>query len=89
MGIILTDQFLRGALVAASVVAMLFFFRYWQRTQDRLFFIFALAFGALGLHWLGLALTDPQSESAHYMYVARLAAFLLFLVGILDRNRRT
>lgn len=88
MGIILTNQFLRGALVAASVVAMLFFFRYWQRTQDRLFFIFALAFCALGLNWLGLALIDPTSESAHYMYVTRLAAFVLFLVGIVDRNRR-
>jgi hypothetical protein len=88
MGIILTQQFLWGALAATSAVAMLFFFRHWQRTQDRLFFIFGLAFCALGLNWLGLALTDPTSEGVHYMYVARLVAFLLFLVGILDRNRR-
>ena len=88
MGIILTVQFLRGALVAASAIAMLFFLRNWQRSQDRLFFVFALAFGALALNWLGLALIDPESESAHYMYIARLAAFLLFLGGILDRNRR-
>ncbi len=84
----MTPDFMWGTLFMASLVAMLFFLRYWQRSQDRLFFIFSLAFCALAINWLGLAVTDPRSESAHYMYAVRFVAFLLFLVGIVDRNRR-
>jgi hypothetical protein len=80
--------FIWGALAMASFVAMLFFIRYWQRSHDRLFFMFALAFCALAVNWIGLAMAYPSRESAHSMYVVRLIAFLLIASGIVDKNRR-
>ena len=79
-------QFLRGALAMAAIVAMMFFVRYWKRTHDRLFFIFALSFCALAVNWIGLALAYPTRESGHGMYVVRLVAFRL-IAGIVDKNR--
>jgi hypothetical protein len=84
----MTNQFMWGALSMASCIAALFFIRFWRRSQDRLFLIFALAFAALAVNWAGLGLTYPSRESSHYMYIVRLLAFVLFVVGIVDKNRR-
>jgi hypothetical protein len=82
-------QFLWGALCMASVTVALFFLRYWKTSGDRLFGYFAIAFVALALNWMGLALIDPGIESRHILYLLRLTAFVLIIVGIVDKNRRT
>jgi len=84
----MTNQFLWGALTMASTTAALFFLRFFASTRDRFFLIFAGAFGVLTLNWAGLALINPMSESRNYLYVVRLLAFVLFIVGIIDKNRR-
>ena len=72
------NPFLLGALVMASGVAGLFFLRFWRRTGDRLFAIFAAAFWLLGLNWLLLAFTDPAAETRRVvLYTIRLLAFVL------------
>ena len=38
------DQMLSGAIATASLVASLFFFRFWRQTRDRFFLWFALSF---------------------------------------------
>lgn len=81
--------FLWGALATASAIVALYFLRFWTQSRDRLFLFFATAFVALALHWLGLGLVQPSVESRHYLYVLRLLAFLLILVGIIDKNRST
>lgn len=81
-------QFLWGALTLASLVAALFFLRYWKLAQDRLFAFFAIAFAVMGLNWLGLAIVDPAMENRHILYLLRLLAFVLIIVGIVDKNRR-
>lgn len=80
--------FLWGALFMASATAAIFFFRYWRSTLDRLFILFGVAFAVLTLNWAGLALVHPSEESRHLLYLLRLAAFLLIIVAIVDKNRR-
>jgi hypothetical protein len=81
-------QFSLGLLAMASVVAALFFFRYWKMTGERLFAFFALAFGALTLNWFGLSRLAPTLEAENGVYLVRLLAFALILSGIIDKNRR-
>lgn len=82
------NEFLWGALAMASWVAGLFFLQFWRTTRDRLFLFFCLAFWAFSLTWVGLAVVQPDSESRHYTYLFRLLAFVLIIVGIVDKNRK-
>jgi hypothetical protein len=80
-------QFCWGLLAMASLVASLFFARYWKVTRERLFAFFAIAFALLAANWLALAIVAPVSEARHFVYLIRLAAFVLLIVGIADKNR--
>jgi hypothetical protein len=78
--------FMLGALVMGCFVAGLFFLRFWRKTRDRLFAIFATAFWLLGANWLLLAFTR-QDEVQTWYYVVRLVAFVLILYAVIDKNR--
>lgn len=80
------NQFVLGAIVMACGAAGLFFLRFWRKTHDRLFLIFAIAFWTLGLNWLALAFTNAD-EVRTALYVVRLLAFVFILIGIIDKNR--
>jgi hypothetical protein len=75
-----------GATAMACVVIALFFLRFWTRTRELLFMLFALGFAMLAVNWIGLALASVQSEARTYFFIVRLAAFLLILGGILHKN---
>jgi hypothetical protein len=77
-----------GALTMACAVTALLFLRFWKVSRERLFLFFALAFAVFGLNWGSLGLLDPVAETRHYFYVLRLIAFLLIIVGVVDKNRR-
>ena len=77
-----------GAIALASWVAGLFFLRFWRETGDRLFAVFAVAFWLLGTTRIGLAFLPAQTEGQTHWYWVRLAAFVLILLAILDKNRR-
>lgn len=79
--------FVSGSIVMGYVVAGLFFLRFWQQTRDRLFLIFALAFFALGVQRLGLAVSVLPVEARTDLYLVRLFAFLMILLAIVDKNR--
>jgi hypothetical protein len=81
-------NFLLGAMATLCWVAMLFFVRFWRMSGDRLFAMFAAAFFLLGLSRLGLSLAYEPRESLAFLYWIRLAAFLLILAAIVDKNRR-
>jgi hypothetical protein len=81
------NQFLWGALVMACWTAGLCFFRFWKSTRDRLFIYFGAAFWVLMLNWVALAIVPPRDESRHQVYLLRLLAFVLILIGIVDKNR--
>lgn len=84
---IATNRFLLGATVLACAVTGLYFLRFWRKTRDRLFVIFAIAFWTLGVNWLALSFTHPEAEYRPALYLIRLLAFLLILFGIYDKNR--
>jgi len=78
---------LTGAVAMASFVAMLFFLRFWRRTRDTFFLLFALAFGidAASRFVLGMAQVSDETEPLYY--VPRLVAFLLIILAIVLKNR--
>jgi hypothetical protein len=50
---------------------------------------FALAFASMVVNWIGLSLVDPGYELRHYVYLFRLLAFILIIIGIVEKNRKT
>lgn len=82
------EEFIMGAIAMASAVVALFFLRFWRETGDRLFGMFALAFLLLGITRLGLAASSDADEWHTMWYWVRLAAFLMILIAIVDKNRR-
>lgn len=82
------SAFISGATFVSALAIALFFLRFWHRSGDRLFAIFALAFAVFGVNRLVLVLLGDDDENATYVYLARLGAFVLILVAIADRNRR-
>lgn len=90
------DNFIIGATAMACAIAGLFFLRFWRDAGDRLFAIFALAFWLFGGTRVALALLSRQDDSGilpgsgeHELsiYLVRLAAFVLILIAIIDKNR--
>lgn len=77
-----------GAVAAGYAVAGLFFAKFWSRTRDRLFAMFAVAFWILALQRIAIILSESWLEDTTWLYVLRLIAFLLILVAIVDKNRQ-
>jgi membrane protein CcdC involved in cytochrome C biogenesis len=73
------------AMAAAGVAV--FVLRFWRQTGDRLFALMALAFGLLSANTTLLAAINPAHESRHLIYILRLAAFLVLIIAIVDKNR--
>jgi hypothetical protein len=71
----------------ASLVASLFFLRFWKNTSDRFFLLFAIAFFVETLNRVVLGLTAVSQEHEPFFYLARLFAFGLIIVAIVDKNR--
>lgn len=80
--------FLSGAVTLGFFTAGLFFFRFWRRTRDSLFAAFGAAFWLLGINQALLVLTDVPVEERSWLYLLRLAAFIVILVAIGAKNRR-
>lgn len=76
-----------GAIVMGYFVAGLFFLRYWRDTRDRLFLVFAMAFWMLGVQRALINLVDVAAEDQAAFYLLRLAAFLLIIYAVVDKNR--
>jgi hypothetical protein len=81
-------EFLWGMLAMASAIASLLFLRYGRVTRDRLFLYFSAAFLAMTLNWIGIAVIEPNTEHRYLAYCLRLLAFVLILIGIVDKNLR-
>ena len=83
-------HFLSGAAMMGACVCGLYFMRFWKLTGDRFFFFFGLAFWVLAIERIGLVFIDPQIEDrTPAIYLSRMFAFLLILLAIGLKNRRT
>ena len=77
---------LAGASVLAAAAIALFFLRFWPQTRDRLFLIFALAFGVFAVNRILLTALDDESEAKTLVYLARALTFALIALAIADKN---
>jgi hypothetical protein len=82
------EQVVTGAIAMGYGVAGLFFLRFWRKTRDRLFALFALALFVLSLNRVGsVAFAGAGGGAADLVYWVRFAAFALILAAIVDKNR--
>lgn len=79
---------LTGAIIMGFLIAGMFFRHFWRLTHERLFGLFAGAFCVMAVERIALIVVDPDNEFAPYVYLLRLAAFGLIVIGIVDKNRR-
>lgn len=80
--------FISGSVMMGAWVAGLFFFRFWSKTRDRLFKYFGIAFWLLAVERIVLVFFVSATHEDHSLvYLIRLAAFVLILSAIVDKNR--
>lgn len=80
-------ELISGALMMACMVTGIFFLRFWKKSHDRLFLIFAFAFFMLAVERLVLGYYGANNEPNAQIYFIRLTAFILIIIGIVDKNR--
>ncbi len=81
------NTFLWGATAMGCWAVGIIFLKSWRHTDDRFFALFAAAFWLLAIHWTALALGGVLDETRHYFHTVRLAAFLVVLIAIVDKNQ--
>lgn len=83
------NLFISGALTAMCTVVALFFLRFYAKTRDRLFVCFSIAFFMLGVERVFISANEISNEKVGSVIVIRLVCFILILLAIIDKNRRT
>lgn len=79
---------LAGAAAMGSATIALFFVRFWRDSHDRLFGAFAVAFVLFAVNRVVLGVSERESEDLLAVYGLRLAAFVVIIAAVVDRNRR-
>lgn len=78
--------FVAGALCAGFLAIGLFFLKFWRRTGEGLFAAFAVAFALLAANQAAPVVLDIPDEHLGYIYLLRLAAFVLIIAAVLRKN---
>ncbi len=81
-------EFFSGMIAMGFAVCAVFFLRFWRRTQDSLFVVFSLAFLLLALNQALTTLLGLPLEERSWLYLLRLAAFLIIIAAIVRKNIR-
>jgi hypothetical protein len=82
----IAGAFLGGLIAMSFGVIGLFFVKFWIRTRDSLFIAFAIAFWLLAISQTLVALRVVPREEQSWIYVLRLAAFVLIAIAIVRKN---
>lgn len=83
----MSNQVISGGILVGFLAVALFFLRFWKKSADRFFLLFAVAFGVLAMERLLLVTVNPAHESVPFIYLARLLAYSLIIFAIVDKNR--
>jgi hypothetical protein len=79
--------FASGAVALGAAAVALFFARFWRESGDRFFALFSLAFLVFAANRVVLLFERSHGSEGITAYLIRLAAFVLILLAILDKNR--
>lgn len=80
-------EFIAGAITMVFATIGLFFWRFWRKSRDPFYIMFALAFWIMALNRMMPISNPPASgEGLPLYYIVRLAAFLLILGAIIHKN---
>ena len=82
----MVQGFLLGIIATSSIMAGIFFLKFWKHTRDFLFIAFAIAFMIEGASRASVLLLERPNEGSPWIYVVRLLASLLILFAILKKN---
>jgi hypothetical protein len=80
--------FALGFVAASSLVAAVFFLRFYRESRDPLFLFFAASFGLETLNRSFFAFAANPSEASPVLYALRAFTYFLIIVGIYTKNRR-
>lgn len=80
------EAFLLGVLACSSIIAGVFFLRFWKETKDSFFLAFAASFLIEGLNRAATLRFDQPNEANPWVYGIRFFAVLLILLAILRKN---
>jgi hypothetical protein len=81
--------FLIGVIATSSIIASVYFLKFWKQTHDQLFLAFAVSFIVEGLNRVAVLFVEKPNEGSPLIYIVRLFAFLLILAAILKKNYGT
>jgi hypothetical protein len=81
------DGFLLGIIVAGSLVAAAYFFKFWRQSRDPLFAFFGAAFLIEGCNRTTFLFVAEPEGGDPIIYSVRLLSYLLILAGIAYKNR--
>jgi hypothetical protein len=80
------NAFLAGMVTAGFFAGGLFFARFWARSSDSFFLAFTAAFWLLALNQMLVALVHQPEADQVWLYLLRVAAFLLIAAAIVRKN---
>lgn len=82
----LADFFLLGFIAACSLVAGLFFLRFWRSTRDVLFLAFAVFFVIQGGSTAVVGSLSQPNEGSLWLFLLRLLSILVVFGAIVWKN---
>jgi hypothetical protein len=88
MAAIYQIDFVSGAISMGYLVLGVFFLKFWRRTRDSFFVLFALAFWLLAANQAAFTVIGAAGQGEGWIYLFRLGAFLLIIVAIVRKNMR-
>ena len=81
-----SEIFLSGMLTMGFILSGLFFFRFWSRTNDRLFAAFGIAFCLMAANQVISNVFGLPEQKLFWGYILRIIAYLLLIAGIIAKN---
>ena len=80
------ERMLLGAIAMASLIAAMFFLRFWKHTRDKFFLWFAVSFAIEGINRAALGLSADPNEGQPFFYVIRFLSYLMIVIAIVFKN---
>jgi uncharacterized membrane protein HdeD (DUF308 family) len=79
-------NFFSGMAAGGFLIAALFFFRFWRKIKDSLFCYFGIAFVLFAIAQTASLYIDAPQDDRTWIYLLRLAGFILLLIAIIGKN---